>query len=77
MSAAAIVRVFREETSRQKRIVNEASLARARLDFIVKAMRTLCSDAHFVTLLRAEGMPTAPKFLLDRVDLEFSHEDPV
>ena len=77
MTGAAIVSAFRKETSHQKRAVKEASLAQARLNFIVNAMRKLSSDAHFVTLLRAEGMQTAPKFLLDRVDLEPGHEDGV
>jgi len=77
MSGAAIITAFRKEISRQKRAVGEASLAQARLSFIMNAMRQLRSDAHFVTLLRAEGMQTAPKFLLDRVDLEASHEDRV
>jgi len=75
MSGKVILSKFRKATSRQKRALEEASLAQARLSFIVNAMRQLRSDAHFVTLLRAEGLQTAPKFILDRVDLEPSHED--
>jgi len=77
MTGAAIVTAFRKEISRQKRSAREASLAQARLSFIVNAMRQLRLDAHFVTLLRAEGMQTAPQFLLDRVDLEASNDDRV
>ena len=77
MSGPAIVRAFRNEISRQKQAVERASLAQTRLSFIVSAMRQLSSDAHFMTLLRAEGMPTAPKVLLDRLDLEPRHDDRV
>ena len=75
MSGAAIVSAFRNEISRQKRTVEEASIAQTRLKFVVSAMRLLSSDAHFVTLLRAEGMPTAPKVLLDRLDIEPDDDD--
>lgn len=77
MTSATVARVFREETSRQRRSVKEASLAQACLSVIVNAMRQLRSDAHFVTLLRAEGMHTAPGFLLDLVDLDTGREEPV
>jgi ParB family chromosome partitioning protein len=47
--------------------VKKAELTRNRLLFIVSALRTLLADEHFVTLLRAEGLDSMPRYLADRV----------
>lgn len=75
MSSSTAVAAFQKEISRQERALKDGSLAQARLNFIVNAMRQLNADAHFVTLLRAEGMQTAPAILLDRVELEAGYGD--
>lgn len=69
------VRTFQSETSRQKRAVEAAFLARAQLNSIVDAVARLNSDPNFLTLLRAEVMHTAPKLVLDPPDLEMDQTD--
>ena len=48
-------------------MVKRANLAQGRLLFIVNALRRLLADEHFVALMRAEGVASVPRPLLDRV----------
>jgi len=34
---------------------------------VVSAMRKLLADEHFVTLMRAEGLETMPRYLADKI----------
>ena len=67
VTAEVLVRAYRIETDRQKRLVKKATLAQSRLLFVVNALRHLLEDEHFVTLLRAEAMHTMPRSLAERV----------
>jgi ParB family chromosome partitioning protein len=52
---------------RQKQMVKKAEITQQRLLFVVGAMRELLADEHFTTLLRAEGLDSLPKYLVERV----------
>jgi ParB family transcriptional regulator, chromosome partitioning protein len=54
-------------------LVKKAELTRNRLVFIVSALRTLLADEHFVTLLRAEGLDSMPRYLADRIHAVAPH----
>jgi ParB family chromosome partitioning protein len=66
-TADQLVRAYRRETDRQKALVKKATLAQSRLLFIINGLRRLMADPHFVTLLRAEGIPTMPTMLVDKL----------
>jgi ParB family transcriptional regulator, chromosome partitioning protein len=68
LTADSLIRAFRQEADRQRLLVKKAELTRNRLLFIVSALRTLLADEHFVTLLRAEGLDSMPRYLADRVE---------
>jgi ParB family chromosome partitioning protein len=69
LTADILVRAYRKETERQKVLIKKAQLVETRLLFIVNALRHLLADEHFVTLLRAEGMPTMPRPLALRLEI--------
>jgi ParB family chromosome partitioning protein len=48
-------------------MVKKAEITQQRLLFVVGAMRELLADEHFTTLLRAEGLDSLPKYLVERV----------
>ena len=62
------MRAFRQEADRQRLLVKKAELTRNRLVFIVSALQMLLADEHFVTLLRAEGLESLPRYLAERID---------
>ena len=67
VSAESLVRAYRKETQRQKLLIKRATLSQTRLLFVVNALRRLLADEHFVTLLRAEGLQTLPRPLVERL----------
>ena len=67
VSSDSLVRAYKREMERQKRQLQKAELAQNRLLFLVNALRDLLAEDHFRTLLRAEALPSMPKFLHDRV----------
>jgi ParB family transcriptional regulator, chromosome partitioning protein len=68
LTADSLIRAFRHEANRQRLLVKKAELTRNRLLFMISALRTLLADEHFVTLLRAEGLDSMPRYLADQVD---------
>ena len=62
-SAEGLVATFKKETQRQKLLIKKTTLCESRVAFIVEAMRRLCADEDFITLLRAEKLDTMPKEL--------------
>ena len=56
----AMVRAYKRETERQRILIKKADLTENRLLVISSALRTLLSDEHFRTLLRAEGLDSIP-----------------
>jgi ParB family transcriptional regulator, chromosome partitioning protein len=68
VSADSLVRSYRKETQRQKLLIKRATLSQTRLLFVVNALRRLLADENFVTLLRAEGLQTLPRPLVERLN---------
>lgn len=63
VSTEQLLKVYREETNRQKAIVQKAKLYETRLVFTVSALKQLLADGNFATLLRAEGLDSLPQYL--------------
>jgi ParB family transcriptional regulator, chromosome partitioning protein len=68
-SAEALVRVYRQESDRQKLFVKKSQLTENRLLFIVSALKKLLRDDNFVTLLRAEGLDNLPAYLGEKIQI--------
>jgi ParB family chromosome partitioning protein len=66
-SSEKIIATFRQESQRQKLMIKKARVCDARLFNVVTAFNKLLADAHFLTLLRAEGLETMPKFLWSKL----------
>jgi ParB family chromosome partitioning protein len=66
VTADTLVRAYRKETERQKLLVKKATVSQSRLLFVINALRRLFADESFVTLLRAEGLLTVPRPLIER-----------
>lgn len=62
-SAEGLVNTLKKEGQRQKLVVRKTTVCEARVLFIVEAMRRLCADENFVTLLRAEKFESMPNEL--------------
>jgi ParB family transcriptional regulator, chromosome partitioning protein len=60
LTSEGLVRAYQQEATRQKLLIKRAELTQSRLMFVREAFRKLCSDEHFMTLLRAEGLETMP-----------------
>jgi ParB family chromosome partitioning protein len=60
LTSEGLVRAYQQEATRQKLLIKKAELTQSRLMFVHEAFRKLCSDEHFMTLLRAEGLETMP-----------------
>jgi ParB family chromosome partitioning protein len=62
-SAEGLVNTMKKEGQRRKLVIRKTSVCESRLIFIVEAMRRLCADENFVTLLRAEKIESMPNEL--------------
>lgn len=67
VSADAVLKTYREETIRQRMIVQKAKICETRLLFASSALKQLFQDENFITLLRAEGLDSLPQFLADQL----------
>lgn len=74
-SSYSLVRTYQREVERQRKMVLKAEHAHQRLLLVVQGLKKLFADENFVTLLRAEGLDTLPKYLADKID-HFSPESP-
>ncbi len=62
-SAREIVKTYKREVERKRLITRRAEAVNSQLLFLVEALHCLKQEAHFTTLLRAEGLDTMPKQL--------------
>jgi ParB family chromosome partitioning protein len=67
-SAHSLVKIYQKEVARQHKMVLKAEHAHQQLLLVVQGLKSLFSDENFVTLLRAEGLDTLPKYLADRIE---------
>ncbi|WP_063888413.1 ParB/RepB/Spo0J family partition protein [Bradyrhizobium yuanmingense] len=69
INSAALVRAYKQETSRQQLVSRKADLAQGRLTFIVNALKKLLSERMFASLLRQESLDKLPLPVLRRISL--------
>jgi len=62
-----LLKTYREETARQKLVIQKAKACETRILFVVSAMRRLFRDEDFVNLLRAETLDDLPQPLAERL----------
>jgi ParB family chromosome partitioning protein len=68
-SAHSLVKAYQKEVARQHNMVLKAEHAQQQLLLVVQGLKSLFADENFVTLLRAEGLDTLPKYLAERVEI--------
>jgi ParB family chromosome partitioning protein len=66
-SSYSLVRTYQKEVERQRKMVLKAEHAHQRLLLVAQGLKKLFADENFVTLLRAEGLDTLPKYLAERI----------
>ncbi len=67
VSSEQLLRVYREETARQKAVVQKAKHCETKLVFAVTALKQLFRDENFITLLRAESLDSLPQYLAAQI----------
>lgn len=67
VTAESLLKAYKNESARQKLLVNRAKMVETRLRFVVSAMKRLLSDESLVNLLRAESLSTLPQYLADQI----------
>ncbi len=67
VSTEDLLKAFQQETLKQKMIIQKSKICETRLLFAVSALKQLFQDDHFVTLLRAEGLDSLPRYLADQI----------
>ena len=67
-SAHSLVKTYQREVARQHKLMLKADHAHQQLLLVVQGLKRLFADENFVTLLRAEGLDTLPKYLADRIE---------
>lgn len=65
MTSAALVRAYRAEAERQQDMIRRAQSTRGSLLFLDAAFQSLLKDENFLTLLRAEGLESLPRIIVD------------
>jgi ParB family transcriptional regulator, chromosome partitioning protein len=68
-STYSLVKAYQKEVARQHSMVLKAEHAQQRLLLVIQGLKSLFGDENFVTLLRAEGLDTLPKYLADRLQI--------
>lgn len=65
MTSAALVRAYRAEAERQQDMIRRAQATRSSLLFLDAAFQSLLRDDNFLTLLRAEGLDSVPRMIVE------------
>lgn len=68
VTTTSLVRTYQQEVERQKMVVRKGTMVQERLMIVVSALRKLFDDENFVTLLRAEGLDTLPKYIAEKIN---------
>ena len=67
ISAEEVLETYRQETQRQRIVIQNAKICETQLLFAVSALKRLVEDENFVNLLRAEMLDSMPQFLATRM----------
>jgi ParB family chromosome partitioning protein len=70
VSSEALLRAFQEDVDRKRILIRRAEMAKARLVFVIEAMRKLLSDKQFSNMLAEEGLVSLPEALVSRLGNE-------
>ncbi|MDO5642612.1 MAG: plasmid partitioning protein RepB C-terminal domain-containing protein [Paracoccus sp. (in: a-proteobacteria)] len=65
MTSAALVNAYCAEAERQKDMVQRAQVTRSSLLFLDAAFQSLLKDENYLALLRAEGLDSLPRIVVD------------
>ena len=68
LSVGNLVRTYQIDVDKKQALLRKATATRNELMFITETLRKLFNDENFVTLLRAEGLATIPKNLMQRLE---------
>ena len=68
LSGQDVIRIYQKEVDRKQMITRKANLISQQMLFISQALKQLCQQDHFTTLLRAEGLTTMPEALANLLD---------
>lgn len=67
LNGAAVLRVYKEETARQRSLVRQARKCETKLQFVLASIRQLLADEDFVAVLRKEALDKLPQNLAEQV----------
>ena len=63
ISSQDVLKIYQKEVDRKRLLTRKADAVSSRMLFVTEALRRLCKEDHFTTLLKAEGLTTMPKQL--------------
>jgi ParB family chromosome partitioning protein len=67
LSGSDLIRAYEHHTQQQRALVRRSTTITHRIAVLTSSLRRLWEDDHFLTLLRAEGLNTAPEHLATRI----------
>jgi ParB family chromosome partitioning protein len=67
VSSQKLLRVYEEETAKQKLLIHKSRLCETQLLFVVSALRQLFQDEQMTTILQAEDLDTLPAYLISQI----------
>lgn len=67
ISSNALLRAYRQDVDRKRVLVRKSNSTKARLVFILEALRKLLTEPDFLTILEGEKLDTLPKNLAVRL----------
>lgn len=67
LTPADLMRLYEREAEKQRLLVKKSDYAQTKLLFVVEALKELCADEGFTTLLRAERLEAMPRALKARI----------
>lgn len=70
ISSNALLRAYRQDVDRKKVLIRKSNSTKARLVFILEALRKLFAEREFVLILESEKLDTLPKNLALRLQGE-------
>jgi ParB family chromosome partitioning protein len=70
VNSDTLIQAYRDETTRQRMIIQRAKICETRLLFAVSAIKHLFENENFVNLLRAESLDSLPEYLAEQIHPE-------
>ena len=67
MSSNALLRAYRQDVDRKRVLIRKSNSTKARLLFILEALRKLLVETEFLAILEDEKLDTLPKNLALRL----------